>query len=320
MTISKELKKKIDKQVKKLINAFKMEFMEVKGRDNFNDDRKVLFLNAEKHNKKPFYFGEGEEEEFQQPESVKEFASVKYKQDKILVFINYAGIYKGYFFHTTAENFLNSYMFYLQVVKQIAQHEYGHSFLTETGFDRYPKEVKSFLQKIGCDDIDEVPHDKKEQLKEIFRKSEYGQVDRRIKTIELMLVEKSLIEYHANYSVKIKIDKSLPIESLKLKIWEFKESLKEKDIWKKKIFQSQNFGIKELSIYFFFLLILTQNFHIFKVWEKLEEIFSAHELSELLRLFHFINTILRTIIRTKRNFDTITLAIYKLAEILDKID
>lgn len=320
MAISKELKKDLDREVKKLINSFKKEFIEVKERDKFNDRRIITFLNIKKCKREPFYFGVEEEDVFHKPKSIRELFICLYKQDKIIIYINYPEIYSGRFFHATLKVFLKSLPFYRNVFKQIAHHEYGHSFITKTNFDAYPKNVRTFLQEIECDDIYEAPDDKIKDLKEVFRRSKYGIVDESLKNIELMLVEKSLREFHADFSVLRKIESRVPIESLKMRIYEFDQGLQDKVKWKEKFFSSKDFGIKELSNYFFFLLILTQKFYIFNVWHYLKDIFEKFELNKLLDLFHLINKILKKIIKKNKDFNDMRLDILELAQILDNLN
>lgn len=199
MAISKELKRELDKQVKNLIKVFKKEFLLIKSRTEYNDDRSVHFINSKKGPPTKFFFGEEEEEKDKFPKDMREFVSVIYKSDKIVISINYKEIYQGGFFRTTPKIFLKNLKFYENVVRQIARHEYGHSFLNKSDFDAYPKKVRTFLKEINCDDIFEVSESQMEDLKESFKNSDYGKTDKILETIQLNFVEKILREFHANF-------------------------------------------------------------------------------------------------------------------------
>lgn len=62
MAISKGLKRELDKQVKNLINVFKKEFLLIKSRAEYNDDRSVHFINSKKGLPTKFFFGKEEED------------------------------------------------------------------------------------------------------------------------------------------------------------------------------------------------------------------------------------------------------------------
>ncbi len=317
MVISKELKRELDKQVKNLINVFKKEFLLIKSRAEYNDDRSVYFISSKKGPPTKFFFGEEEEEKDNFPKDMREFVSVIYNSDKIVISINYKEIYQGGFFRTTPKIFLKNLKFYENVVMQIARHEYGHSFLNKSDFDAYPKIVRTFLKEINCDDIFEVPESQMEDLKESFKNSDYGKTDKFLETIQLNFVEKILREFHADYSVCNRIDSSTPTEALNLSLFAFQEGLRDLPKWEADFYSSDNFGVKELSNYFFFLLILTQIFFVYNAWNMLKEIFKKHNLEKLLGVFHLINGILKKIILISENFDGMRKHLYELAKILD---
>jgi len=248
---------------------------------------------------------------------MRKFVSVIYKSDKIVISINYKEIYQGGFFRTTPKIFLKNLKFYENVVKQIARHEYGQNFLNKSDFDTYPKKVRTFLKEIKCDDIFEVSESHMEDLKERFRNSDYGKIDKILETIQLNFVEKILREFHADYSACNRIDSSTPTEVLNLFLFAFQESLRDLPKWEADFYSSDNFGVKELSNYFFFLLILTQIFFVYNSWNMLKEIFKKHNLEKLLRVFHLINGILKKIILISENFDRMRKHLYELAKILD---
>lgn len=176
---------------------------------------------------------------------------------------------------------------------------------------------KLFKKKFNYRDLDDVPLSKKGELKEAFKKDKYGEIDNELKIIKLGLVEKSLKEFHAKYSVKKRIDNSIPNELLKRRIWELKQALSE---GRERFHNSQELGMKELSNIFLDFLIFTQEFYIFNVWNKLEVVFEEQKFNEMLHLFHQLNKILKKIIKKNRNFDGMRLDIFELAKILDKLD
>lgn len=317
MVISKELKSELDKQVKKLINVFKKEFLLIKSREDYDDDRRVDFINLKKAPPAKFFFGEEGEENDNLPKEMREFVSVLYKSDEIIISINYKEIYKGGFFRTSPKLFLKNRNYYENIVKQIARHEYGHSFLNKSEFDSYPKKVRAFLKEVNCDDISAVSEDQQENLKKCFRNSDFGKVDKILETIRLDFVEKILREFHADYSACNRIDSYPPTESLKLDLFAFQEGLRDLPKWQTEFYSSDDFGVKELSNYFFFLLILTQIFFIYNSWNMLKETFEKYKLENLLGVFHLLNGVLKKIVVTSENFDEMRIYLYKLAKILD---
>ena len=318
MTISEELKIEFNKQVRKLLNIFMKEFIKVKEREEFNDNRKVLFSDGNKNPLKSFYFGNGEKKkESKKSKSIKKMFSAQYKRDKVIIRIYCSEIHENTFFNTKPKIFFDNLDLFKKYFKQIAHHEYGHRFLTKTEFDAYPLNVRTFLKKFNYRDLDDVPLSKKGELKEAFKKDKYGEIDNELKIIKLGLVEKSLKEFHAKYSVKKRIDNSIPNELLKRRIWELKQALSE---GRERFHNSQDLGMKELSNIFLDFLIFTQEFYIFNVWNKLEVVFEEQKFNEMLRLFHQLNKILKKIIKKNRNFDGMRLDIFELAKILDKLD
>lgn len=319
MSFSKELKRELDNRVKKLINVFKKEFNLIKNRPEYNDHRRIDFTNLRETQPPVFSFAEEEEEEGKYPEGMRVFASIDYKVDKIVISINYREIYQGGFFRTTTKIFLKNQKFYEKVVKQIARHEYGHSFLSKTEFDSYPKEVRDFLKEIKCDDIFEVPENKIDELKETFRNSDYGKIDKILENIQLDSVEKMLKEFHADYSANKKIDNTPPLESLKLDVYAFQEGLSDLPKWQENFYHGEDFGVKELSQYFFFLLILTQIFYVYNSWNLLKAVFKEFNLEKLLGIFHILNQILYKIVIKSEKFDGMRKYLYELAKILDSL-
>ena len=315
MTISDELKIKFNKQVRRLIYIFIKEFIKVKEREEFDDNRKVLFLDGTKNPLKPFYFGNGEKkEESKKPKSFKTWFSAQYKQDKVIIRIYCSEIHENTFFHTSPEIFFSNLDFFENLFKQIAHHEYGHSFLTETEFDAYPQNVRNFLIKFNYRDLDDVPPIKNGELNEAFKKDKYGEID------NLGLVEGSLKEFHSNYYVKKKINGSIPDESLRKRRGELKLILSDLSERKEKYYNSQELGMKKFSNQFFKVLTFTQEFYIFNEWNKLEVVFDEHKFNEMLGLFHKLNKIFKKIIEKNWNFDEMRDDIFELAKVLDNFN
>ncbi len=320
MTISKRLQEQLDKKTKILIEIFKNEFLKTKNKKEFKDGRVVKFLDSSNEDSKFFFFGEDNEEDYEDPEEMREFASVIFKVDVIIVRINYKGIKQGGFFHTTPEIFLKNFDYFKKIIEQIARHEYGHSFLTKTDFEGYPKNVRSFLKKINSDDIFNVPESKIEDLKKAFRESDYGRIDESLKIVDLHLVEKLLKEFHADFSVFNKIDNSPLKESLRLTQYELNKGLKDTAEWRTKFYSSSNFDVKDLSKYFFFIKVFTQKYYIHNNWNMLVDGFDMYQLSNLLKLYHVVNGIIKKIIKKYDTFDKMRECIFELALAFDKFN
>jgi predicted membrane protein len=80
--LSPDLKKLLDKKVKTLVNIFKKEFILVKSRKEFDDNRNVKFLNLKKYNNRVFNFGDTEIENLRSKDIV-DFAACNYEESDV---------------------------------------------------------------------------------------------------------------------------------------------------------------------------------------------------------------------------------------------
>lgn len=323
--IQKKKKRPINDEIKdlvlKLVDIFKNEFTKTVRKPEFEDSRNIEFFDWSRWRKRPFWFGE--ENIYSKKKKIKlNNASFGCEWDinVIKVYINYKGIYHGNLIKYRNYELKSNFSFYENYIKQIAHHEYGHTFITKTEFGLHPKEVRNYLKEIRVTDISKVPKHEKNKLKIKFEESKYGIIAESLKRFNLNDIIDSFLEFHADYTVFKKINKVIPIENLKRRKLEMSMLLKD---FEKLRLNKESFSKTdndEFSAIFFKILIYTQKIFIFNEWNQLINFFNQYNLNKFLDILHLISGFYEKIIKINSNFDSMSYDLFELAKILDKID
>lgn len=153
-------------------------------------------------------------------------------------------------------------------IREIANHEYGHTITMESIFYLYPKDTRHILMSKNPNEIT------KKDLERCYAESKCFYPN--LTKIDLNFFEHIFLDYWANLKVRYEIDGNPP-EALLKEHLDGSEAI-------------LPFSIKNYpSRYLLELLLYSQLFFIHDKWDMLVEIFNESELDQLLLLYKTIN-------------------------------
>ncbi len=267
-----------------------LEFIKQTFKDHFNeiyerleDERELLFPEDDENGVIPHFF-------------FKEDANIQENWTEELIEIRFN------------ENLINSHIidnsewdleFIENYVKQIANHEYGHTITLESIFLLFPRDTRHILmekniREITRDDLTRCYAETRSCPPEFLT----------LRNINLQMLEEIFMDFWANIQVCEIIDENPPEQSLVERIKGF-YGLTPEVINPKTSMD---------------LLLYTQLFFIHDRWNQLDDIMSEAELDQLLLLYKSINTLFYKIIKLNENFDTMEEDLVGLARILESLD
>lgn len=195
------------------------------------------------------------------------------------------------------------------LIKQIANHEYGHTLQFKSMFYRLPRDTRN----------DILIKNPKEISKEDLIKCINNSNDRMIteqekcKNVHYAQIDDIFQDFWANSIVFSKIDKTPPEEMIKNRL----DSLIINDcLYPDNIFRKDILYNKRI----FELLLYTQEFFFYDRWDNLENLYIERNLGKLLRFYHFMNLFFKRILDSNNNFDNMRDDLIDLTLILDKIN
>ena len=185
-------------------------------------------------------------------------------------------------------------------IKEVANHEYGHTLTMESIFYLYPKDTRHILLNKNPSEIT------KKDLKRTYAESKCFYPN--VKKVDLNFFEKIVfLDYWANLKVRYEIDSNPPEALLKERLDGSKAILP---------FSIINYPSK----YLLELLLYSQLFFIHDKWELLVGIYDESNLDQLLFLYKTINSIFDKIIEISEDFDSMEELLFDLLEILERLN
>ncbi len=184
-------------------------------------------------------------------------------------------------------------------IREIANHEYGHTITMKSIFYLYSKDTRHILMDKNPNEIT------KKDLERCYAESKCFYPN--LMKIDLNIFEHIFLDYWANLKVRYEIDGNPPETLLKYRLDGFKAILP--------------FSIKNYpSRYFLELLLYSQLFFIHDKWNMLVEIFNESKLDQLLLFFKIINSFFDKIIEINEDFDSMEELLFELVIILEKLN
>jgi len=322
MKLPKELQKKkknpqsYSELKKNLINSFKLELKRITKKEK----RKILFKKAGDSS----IFIDLIDDEIIKNELGLYNAKTHWDESNIEFYLD-ENDDNEYFRHLN--EYPEDYIYLKSKLQYIARHEYGHTFLTSNIYNQKPKEEREILKEVGCNNLKEVPEDKK---KEIFKKIKdtafYKRVEE-LKKADLVVLLKEFKEFHANYTVLTRIDNEIPKEILRSNYDRLELIIKNLHPRKEEIIKNikshQNYLVFKRSEYFYLLfdmISLTYEIYVFGEWNNLIPLFQEHKMIYTLYFIHSINEIFKIIADNNNNFDSMIENIMEMGRIIELID
>ena len=184
-------------------------------------------------------------------------------------------------------------------IREIANHEYGHTITMETIFYLYPKDTRHILMSKNPKEIT------KKDLERCYAESKCFYPN--VRKIDLDFFEHIFLDYWANLKVRYEINGNPPEALLKDRLDGSEAILP--------------FSIKKYpSRYLLELLLYSQLFFIHDKWDMLVEIFNESKLDQLLLLYKTINIFFDKIIEINEDFDSMEELLFELLIILEKLN
>lgn len=184
-------------------------------------------------------------------------------------------------------------------IKEIANHEYGHTITLRSIFCLFPKDNRHILMEKNIKDIT------KDDLTRCYVDSKcYPLEFHKLQNIDLQIFEEIFLDFWANMMVCDKIDDNPPEQILNERLNGF-------------------YGITPIDINrktSLKLLLFTQLFFIHDRWHILEEIMRESELDKLLWLYKCINVFYNNIIKFNGDFDSMEEDLVELARNLETLN
>ncbi len=185
-------------------------------------------------------------------------------------------------------------------IKEVANHEYGHTLTMESVFYLYPKDTRHILVNKNPNEITN------KDLERTFAESKCLYPN--VKKIDLNFFEKIVfLDYWANLKVCYEIDSNPPEALLQERLDGSKAIIP---------FSIINYPSK----YLLELLLYSQLFFIHDKWDILAEIYNESKLDQLLLLYKIINSFFDKIIEISEDFDSIEELLFDLLEILENLN
>lgn len=298
MKIPKDLQKKYKKKPKEkrkdrilnsYIQAFKNSFLELMMK--FDDRRKLEYINetndvsAETGNNPRF--------------------AIKWNEKKIKISIfrdeieKICGIIKS----------IRGDIDFIELHKQIANHEYGHILSAKTTYDLYPDEARDY-------DLFELTQ---EQLLPMH----HSPLEEKMMQVSIERLVGTFWEFLGNYTVREKIDPNTPSDSLKSKesnaINIIREIESKGSFTLQTVHSSPNVMNKGFDR-FFTIHRISDEFYIFKEWEQFCSLFKGKSVEASLKLMKFINELFENTIKINSNINAMKEDIIELAKYLDRLN
>ncbi len=208
------------------------------------------------------------------------------------------------------EVYLNKTIDHIEnLIKQIANHEYGHTLQFNSMFYRLPRDTRNDILIKNPKEIS-----KEDLIKNINYSNDRmitGQV--KCKNVHYAQIDDIFQDFWANSIVISKIDKTPPEEMIRNR---FDSLIINNCLHPDNIFNSEILYNKRI----FELLLYSQEFFFYDRWDNLENLYIKHNLKKLVRFYNFINLFFKKILDINNNFDNMRDDLIDLTLILDKIN
>lgn len=251
--------------------------------ERFEDERELLFPENDEEGVFPhFFFKEGAQI---QENWTEEIIEIRFNEELI----------KSHILDNSEWDleFIENY------VKQIANHEYGHTITLENMFLLYPRDTRHIVMEKNIREIT-----KDDRLRCFTESNSIPPEFFSLRNIDLQYFEEIFGDYWANIKVREDIDENPPEQCLEERIVGFQG------------LQPGHINTKTSLD----LLLYSQLFFIHDRWNVLEEIMSESNLDQLLLVYKNINSFFDKIIKLNENFDFMEEDLVVLARILETLN
>ena len=225
------------------------------------------------------------------------------------------------------KEFPEDYIHLKSILKYIARHEYGHTFITPNLYEQKPKEEREILKKVGVNNFKDVPKGMKQEIFEKIKNTAFYKCVEELQNVELTILLKEFKEFHANYTVLTQIDDSIPNEILRWNYNQLEPIIRNLHSRKEEIIVNiksrENYRILKRREFFYLLfeiLSITYEIYIFSEWDQLIPLFRRHNMLKTLYFTHLINEIFKSIANSDEDFDLMIENVMDVGRIIDPID
>lgn len=326
MKLPKELQKKkkiFDKDQleysalkKKLVGSFRAELRKI----TQNENRKILFKKAEDRS----IFTDIIDEETMENEQGLFNAKTHWDESTIEFFLNQNDDNE---YMRRLREFPENYIQLDSIIKYIARHEYGHTFITKSIYDLKSKGEREILSLIGVNNLKDIPKENVVETLDKVKNTPFFKCVEDLQNIDLVVLLKEFREFHANYTVLTKINDEIPKELLGWKYSQLELIIKNlrsrKDEIVDNIESRENYRIFKRSAYFYLLfniIALTYEIYIFSGWDQLIPLFEEQNMINILIFIYLVHEIFENIAMHNKSYDSMIENLMDLGYLMEPID
>ncbi len=289
----------ISKNERMALESFKSEFLKLKKR--FNEHREIRFLTTKEKGK----FSTVLREE-------KGYIFIYFDEHIIEIYFNLEK-FRKYFYQYPYFTIKNNPAFFIELLRQMALHEFGHLFLVRTSYGFLSRDLRNYIlsKKGPLEDILDDPI-----VGELLSKSRDMLIDKRLKYIKYDEVTAIVRDFRAYYIWFNQLESKTPLEALEINSLEANETLMELSDLLSDISILRTILYKKVIR----IIIKSQIFFIFNEWDLFRKIFLQFGLESLSKFCQEVNLKTLKIIKDHDSYDSMKEDIEDLAYFLDNND
>ncbi len=206
--------------------------------------------------------------------------------------------------------------FFRNLYKQMAFHEYGHTFLIKSSSTMpYPKEILDFLKERKAKTFkDLVPGDHVE-FQQLLYQTEHFQRDQKLKNFKYIDVVNGVCECHANYSVLTKLRKETPVEQLRFTKVDLVDGLHDYSNFDLTSIKQDYLNRRVIG-----WIVKSGDLLIFDKWQIIDKYVEKYGFKELSKFAYELNTKFLEIAKSDDDLEVMKKEMLKLAEETDKLN
>ena len=289
----------ISKNERMALESFKSEFLKLKKR--FNEHREIRFLTTNEKGNFLFLIREKTG-----------YIHIYFDEHIVEIYFDLPNLRK-YFYQYPHFTIDNNPIFFIELLRQMALHEFGHLFLVRTSYGFLSRDIRNYIlsQKGSLESILDDPI-----IDKLFSNSRDISIDQRLSHIKYTQASLIVKEFHANYIWFNRLESKTPLEAFEIRLLDTKNTLGElSDLLLDRYILSAVLYKKVIKI-----IIISQLFFLFNEWDIFEKIFSQFRLESLSRFCQEVNLKTLRIIKNHGDYDSMNEDIEVLAYFLDNND